>query len=411
MREKDKIMSMVNRICPVCNSNDADEIYSNPNYKIMDARGILYHTPIYYVICNCCAHIYQNPAPDKEEYKQFYSNAMITPSVNLDEEYERGELHWRVFVEMMDGYFKGLLSKISVLEIGCGNGYLLHKLNEMFSLKIASLKGIEPSVRLSERANSLAGIEVENKFLDDIDFDTQYDLIIMDNVFEHLDFPIMDLHKIRRILKEYGIIYISVPNLFLSTSGIRDIFAGHPSNYGIENFMVLMEKAGFWVEKYRYISTWLVTKVRFKKEDEKLSDFNFDKIRDEVGKQFQVFVSKNRLLTDEIKSFLEIEIEKMVFNSQKLLIFGAGEHTLELLDRLDFKNIVIGLIDNNKVYQGNVRMEYPVYSPEDLGNLNYDKILLSSNAFEWEMKKTLLDKGIPEAKIIPIYEILSQNSS
>ena len=72
---------------------------------------------------------------------------------------------------------------------------------------------IEPSKKLFEKLRNNKFFHIENKFVDKIRLNKKYDLIIMDNVLEHIEEPNKVLKKIKLILNENGIIYIAVPNI------------------------------------------------------------------------------------------------------------------------------------------------------------------------------------------------------
>ena len=83
----------------------------------------------------------------------------------------------------------------------------------------------------------------------------------------------------------------------------------------------------------------------------------------------------------------------------KILLFGASEAGLNALTHLSNKVVVIGFIDNDKKKTGTKYQGFPVFSPSDLENLEYDFILITS-MYLTEIHSQLLDIGIAEDKII-----------
>ena len=93
------------------------------------------------------------------------------------------------------------------LDIGAGMG---------FSLDVAvehgwQATGIEPNRHLAAHARS-RGVNVENRFLD-ASFTGGFDLILLDNVLEHVPDPANFLGHASRLLAQRGVMVIAVPPL------------------------------------------------------------------------------------------------------------------------------------------------------------------------------------------------------
>jgi len=88
---------------------------------------------------------------------------------------------------------------------------------------------------------------------------------------------------------------------------------------------------------------------------------------------------------------------------EQLYIYGAGGHTENLLNKLDFTGLnLCGIIDKNLKLQGTYICGYRVYHTSDIKNLNIDKLLISSLSYENEMYEELLSVFEPK-KLIRIY--------
>ncbi|HPP86826.1 MAG TPA: methyltransferase domain-containing protein [bacterium] len=84
----------------------------------------------------------------------------------------------------------------------------------------------------------------------------------------------------------------------------------------------------------------------------------------------------------------------------KILIFGTGkffERNQYNRDIADYE--IVAFIDNDKSKHGLILNDKIIYSPENIHNLIYDKIIIMSS-FAEKIKKQLLDLNIPEEKII-----------
>ncbi len=111
-----------------------------------------------------------------------------------------------------------------VLDVGCGNGVISRSLGE----KGFNVQGIDVSEKAIERAKSL------NKF-SNVKFDVvsaeqlvangqQYHAVICSEVLEHLNEPAKLLKVLHEILKENGVLIVTVPN----GKGAREVLITKP---------------------------------------------------------------------------------------------------------------------------------------------------------------------------------------
>jgi 2-polyprenyl-3-methyl-5-hydroxy-6-metoxy-1,4-benzoquinol methylase len=99
-----------------------------------------------------------------------------------------------------------------VLDVGCGSGMLVDRLNRIGYLA--------DGVDSSELAIQYARCTKKGRFflgcaekLTSIPFDGKYDLIVANHLIEHLRNPEKFLEQARRMLKDKGYLYIETPNL------------------------------------------------------------------------------------------------------------------------------------------------------------------------------------------------------
>ena len=96
-----------------------------------------------------------------------------------------------------------------VLEVGCGAGHILEK------IKQGSLTGVDISPVQIERARKRLGSKAELIMAkgENLPFKNEsFDRIICTEVFEHVLEPVLILAEMKRVLKNKGIISLSVPN-------------------------------------------------------------------------------------------------------------------------------------------------------------------------------------------------------
>lgn len=101
-----------------------------------------------------------------------------------------------------------------VLDAGCGNGHILERIPE------GKLTGVDISAVQVKRAKEKIGSKAEliQTPVEKMPFpDKYFDRILCTEVFEHTLEPVSGLMEMRRVLKDDGIISVSVPNEKLIT--------------------------------------------------------------------------------------------------------------------------------------------------------------------------------------------------
>ena len=104
--------------------------------------------------------------------------------------------------------------ELDVLDVGCGFGYTAVALGQ----ECRSVTAIEPSPGLFERATSvvnesgLPNVALSRRSIDQIDERERFDLVVLDNVLEHVPDQPRALAVIFTALRPGGILYVLVPN-------------------------------------------------------------------------------------------------------------------------------------------------------------------------------------------------------
>ncbi|MCL4497647.1 MAG: class I SAM-dependent methyltransferase [Deltaproteobacteria bacterium] len=159
--------------------------------------------------CQDCGLIFVNPRPIKSEIIKYYNFNYYLPENKFKSKIEK------VLVNLLLLSKKKLISKFKksgrILDIGCGKGDFL---NIMSSDKWETY-GIEPNSSGYDLTNNLNynNNNIFNSELHDCKFPNNYfDVITMWHVFEHIYEPKKELEEINRILKNNGLLILTVPN-------------------------------------------------------------------------------------------------------------------------------------------------------------------------------------------------------
>ena len=106
------------------------------------------------------------------------------------------------------------ISDMRALDVGSGNGYTTVELSE----RCRHVTGIELSTERVRRANQLKAkrrrenLEFRSQSVFHLDENEDYDLVILDNVFEHLPDQARALRVLQRVLRPGGALFILAPN-------------------------------------------------------------------------------------------------------------------------------------------------------------------------------------------------------
>lgn len=128
-------------------------------------------------------------------------------------EYARGHFILDTLAHFVPGF---RVDGLRVLDVGCGDGGV----PIAFAERGAEAAGIEPGARNVERARMRArDHRVEVRF--DVGFaealpwaDGAFDLVVLDNVLEHVEDQERTLAEVRRVLHPRGLLYIVTPKPF-----------------------------------------------------------------------------------------------------------------------------------------------------------------------------------------------------
>lgn len=169
---------------------------------------------------------------------------------------EEDRFHW---------YFRGRLAVIRsalgrvlprgslrLLEIGCGTGKMLGSLGAF-----GEAIGIETNDALLAVARA-AGLDVRKGALpDDLTVAPGWaDVVLLLDVLEHLDDDLAGLRAAHRVLREGGVLVVTVPAYPWLWSG-HDVALAHRRRYVAAGLRQLVESAGYRVERLSYFNTLL----------------------------------------------------------------------------------------------------------------------------------------------------------
>lgn len=199
--------------CHICLSSSLDLAFQGPLEKFTRAAGRSEGVKYYY--CEDCSGLSQHPVLGQDESRDFYERKQCSREVGFETDSVPPR---RVVQKVEESRFKKaqmeLLNLFSLmpgrraLEIGCGEGALLALLRS----EGLEVRGIEPLAPYAEHARRAFGLSVKTGYFSNgSETEASADLVILDNVLEHLENPGGVLAEVRRVLASGGVVYIAVP--------------------------------------------------------------------------------------------------------------------------------------------------------------------------------------------------------
>lgn len=393
-----KILKLKKRFCPVCKSKKYKNFYKNSEYSKIDSNGNIYRYEHILVNCLNCNLIYSNPWLGYKNTNSIYRSSVIGSAF---EESHKAKKHFHCFKSFFKSKNSFDKKKINILEIGTATGVLLKNISNYYNLKKKNLFGIEPSYQLYKNLKNNKYFKIENKFINNLTTNKKYDLIIMDNVLEHIEEPNKVLKKIKKLMRKDSMLYIAVPDVFKYKKNFRDPF-GHTINYYENNIKYLFDLNEYKIIKFKKHFNYLNFIAKPKVNFEKKFNLNFKQDFKLKFKKVKSFIKKSLLAKKkEIIKYKKIE-KKLKLEKSKIVLFGASNFALEFLDHTDLKKNILFLVDNNSIYHGKKRFGIKVHSPKKLKKINFDKVIITSKAFSLDIKKFLINLKIPLNKIITL---------
>jgi 2-polyprenyl-3-methyl-5-hydroxy-6-metoxy-1,4-benzoquinol methylase len=212
------------------------------------------------VRCQKCGILRQNPRLAWESLKNYYTE-------NYDS-HAKLIRHEKGFLRRLDrryGPWKRLkaierfVQGGKLLDVGCGTGLFLE---EALRSERWDVIGIEPNERAASYVRNTLNIDVRQDMLTNLSFPPQtFDVVTMWNVLEHIDNPFSTLRYTHQIIKDQGLLVISIPNLEGWEAGVFGKnwmgweLPRHLYIFPRKNLRLILENIGFrWIDQ-RCIST------------------------------------------------------------------------------------------------------------------------------------------------------------
>lgn len=180
-------------ICRICNSLKVKE------YKLIDNYELLK--------CKDCKIIFLKNIDEVSSTellydKDYFENYLYEVDIN----FQLIKTTAQYYLTYIQNYF-GKIN--SILDVGAGFGLFVKAFQELGLVA----DGIEISKYSVQIAKEKFGVELFNGDLLDFQANKKYDLISFYHSFEHLPDPVQTINKVKKLLNENGILWLSLPNV------------------------------------------------------------------------------------------------------------------------------------------------------------------------------------------------------
>jgi 2-polyprenyl-3-methyl-5-hydroxy-6-metoxy-1,4-benzoquinol methylase len=236
--------------CPICNSNKTNRLL-NLNCNNFDESVI--YKDIRINVCNSCGHIYNELTIGEIYWLGRYYIEEYAP-LNLDSVDKCGMrpgsnslFSLTRYAEMYDLLSTYINKDSRILDVGCALGGFLKFLKDKGIKNVYGIDVIEEYVELADDKNITIGSVYDLPFEDN-----SFDVIILEQVMEHLADLKTPIGEIRRVLTDDGVLFVGVPNASKYDNLIFWLtIKEHIQHFDIDHLALLYRNNGFQLESYR----------------------------------------------------------------------------------------------------------------------------------------------------------------
>lgn len=356
--------------CPLCGGTRYEEAYRQWDETL--------RTTYTNVVCKDCGFMFRNPTLSAEGYAALYGdkNNLMSGSqfVNRAPNSRSNKLR-----DERLAFLKASLPLMggSALDVGGGDGFLL----EGFDAHAWKRVSVDPGERA---ALPSASMEFFHTGIEHFSYPHPFDIVLCISVLEHLRDPRAVIRKIYGLLSDTGVLMLEVPNSLVPAIKISEFYSfEHINGFTPDTLRFLLESEGFMVLAVdEHVSISNIRVIARKSDPQSVRTPQASEYG-HVMKAVETYTRKKEEFREQIRRSLA-----PVFAPQqvgKVAVYGAGSHTLELLDVVDFSDSISCFLDSDPEKQGTTFLGKPVLSPDALGDSGAKLVVLSSGDYQAEM--------------------------
>ncbi len=232
--------------CPLCDHKHISDLYLNVNGFTITR-------------CHACGLVFVKERLTTNELIEYYNRTDGADYIYAD---PRNTENLSYYFRKLGKIIEQKIPTGRILDVGCSAGYFLDVMNNW------ERYGIEIPSTWADMAQKKYGNNIHIGTLEDSNYPDEYfDVITLQDVFDHLTNPLESLELCKRILKTGGMIIIKVHNiecLYARLTG-RNFYAiippSHLYYYSKNTLKLALEKSGFSFDTSAFIGHTLFLKT------------------------------------------------------------------------------------------------------------------------------------------------------
>jgi hypothetical protein len=292
--------------------------------------------------------------------------------MRYDANYQNEQAHspyFREHLEQIVDSIKDLVpSRGKIVEIGCGKGFFLEKLQK----KGFKVKGFDPAY---EGYNP----DIIKDYFSQRYLSMRAELIILRHVLEHVGEPLRFLHYIAKINNYEGKIFIEVPcfKWIIQKKAFWDIFYEHCNYFTGESLSSIFVKSQighFFNGQYLYVSAEL-----------------------EYLRKRATAVTEMLNTNGDVFTSTKSKYQNFIMAHPGIVVWGAGAKGTTFVNLMDPNNKYISaVIDINPKKQNTciAKSGHEIVAPEQLNKLKPPAILIMNNNYRSEIANKIKKRNL-----------------
>ncbi|NOZ73040.1 MAG: methyltransferase domain-containing protein [Chloroflexi bacterium] len=218
-------------LCPLCGGRESASRFTDRGYDVRQCRSC----ELFFI------HPYPHDVDAIHETVTDYDYEDLNV-IGPERHYRASQYTYRLIYPSVREYCRGASS---VLDVGCGSGYLLERLAEFPELHRV---GIELNTARAVYARRVACCEIFQAPVEAFQYDRRFDVITLINVLSHISSFDELFHALRELLSENGKLIIKAGEMGLHIEKGAVFDWGVPSHMhflGLNTMQTIADKYGF----------------------------------------------------------------------------------------------------------------------------------------------------------------------
>ncbi|HDK42847.1 MAG TPA: class I SAM-dependent methyltransferase [Candidatus Pacearchaeota archaeon] len=177
--------------------------------------------------------------------------------IYFDKYDKRGDYHWEHYYKRKTPFYVKLVDTIvsyvpensHVLDVGCGDGLIAHRIYEEKKSKVTGIDINPLAVYYARRNNTPNPNKFIEKSISEFNNNHLFDGAVAVEIFEHIEHPELLLSKIKCLIKDGGFLIITTP----IADPQRGVARYHYKEYAEDEFLRFLESYGFQTREKEYL--------------------------------------------------------------------------------------------------------------------------------------------------------------